>query len=115
MSIFIEYTRPPRKTVFVTEVLFRIALFYSVSTMIFGLTSLFEAPWAAAYDEHLCLVLAQDGTLFMLMSTWFAALACFFQEHHFGATFSAGWARMFLFLQFAIFGWAMWPLANAWS
>lgn len=114
MSIFTEYTSPPRKTVFVTEILFRIALFYSVSTLAFGLTSLFEAPWAAAYDDELPLVLAQDGTLFMVMSVWFGALAGFFQEHSYGATFPAGWARWFLFLQFAIFAWAMWPLAQVW-
>lgn len=114
MSFFTEYTIPPRRTVFVTETLFRIALFYSVSTLAFGLTSLFEAPWAAAYDDELPLVLARDGSIFILMSVWFGALAGFFQEQSYGATCPASWARFFLFLQFALFGWAMWPLAQAW-
>lgn len=112
MSIFTEYSCSPRRTVFVTEILFRIALFYSVSTMIFGITALFEAPWAAAFNDHLAIVLAQDGTLFLLMSAWFGALAGFFQQRPYGMTFPAESARIFLFLQFAIFAWAMWPLAQ---
>lgn len=112
MSIFSEYPRSPRKTVFVTEILFRVAFFYSVCTMIFGVISLFEAPWAAAFDDHLAIVLAQDGTLFLLMSAWFGALAGFFRQRPYGVTCPAEGARIFLFLQFAIFAWAMWPLTQ---
>lgn len=112
MSIFTEYSCSPRKTVFVTEILFRIALFYSVCTMIFGVTALFEAPWVAAFDDQLAIVLAQDGTLFLLMSAWFGALAAFFQQRPYGVVFSAEAARLVLFLQFAIFAWAMWPLTQ---
>ncbi len=112
MSIFTEYSCSPRKTVFVTEMLFRVALFYSVSTMIFGVTSLFEAPWVAAFDDQLAIVLAEDGTLFLLMSAWFGALAGFFQQRPYGVTLHAEAARIFLFLQFALFAWAMWPLSQ---
>ena len=110
MSTCTEYFLPPRKTVNVAEVLFRIALFYSVSTLIVGLSSLVEAPRVAAYDDLLALLLAQDGTLFLLMSAWFGALAFFFRHRPMGLTFPAGVAQMFLFLQFALFAGAMWPL-----
>ena len=112
MSIFTEHTAPPRKTVYVAEALFRIALFYSVTTMIFGLSSLIEAPQAAAYDDNLSIMLAQDGTLFMVMSAWFGALAIFFRQRPYGLTLSAWLAQGLLFLQFAIFAGAMWPLAS---
>ncbi len=112
MSIFTEHTVPQQKTVYVAEVLFRTALFYSVTTMVFGLGSLIEAPQAAAYDDNLSIMLAQDGTLFVVMSAWFAALAIFFRQRPYGLTLSAWLAQGFLFLQFAIFAGAMWPLAS---
>ena len=112
MSIFTEHSRPPRKTVFAAEVLFRISIFYSVATLIFGLSSLGEAPWAAAYDGQLGIMLAQDGTLFVLMSIWFGALAMFFRQRPHGLSLPAEAAQFLLFLQFAVFAGAMWPLAS---
>ncbi|MFN8612203.1 MAG: hypothetical protein U0931_31955 [Vulcanimicrobiota bacterium] len=111
MSIFVEYSSAPPRRVFVTEVLFRVAMFYCAATLVFGLTSWFEAPWMAGYDEQLPLMLAQDGAIFLLLSCWFGTLATFFSQRFYGATVPAFASRWFLFLQFLLFGLAMWPLA----
>lgn len=107
MSIFAEYPSPPNRQVYLTEVLFRIALFYSVATLIVGLASWFEAPWSAFYDDRLPLILAQDGALFIVLSCWFGTLATFFRRRFYGATLPRLLAHWILFFQFIIFGLAM--------
>ncbi len=110
MSIFVEYSSPPPKRVLLSEIMFRIAIFYSAATLVFGLTAWFEAPWSAAFDSRLPLLLAQDGALFLMLSAWFGALATFFRQRPCVESVPLACSRGFLFLQFLIFGAAMWPL-----
>jgi hypothetical protein len=110
MSIFVEHSSPPARQVFLTETLFRLSIFYCAATMVFGLSSWFQAPWTGVYDTHLPILLAEDGALFMLLSAWFGALATFFRQRPCGETVPAGYSQCFLFLQFLIFGVALWPL-----
>lgn len=110
MSIFVEHPGPRANRMYGTEILYRIAIFYSVATLVLGLTSWFEAPWSAAFDDQLPLILTQDGALFLVLSCWFATLATFFRRRFYGPSVPQWIARWFLFVQFVIFGLAMGPV-----
>ena len=109
MGIFTEYSTPPPQRIFLTQVLCRIAAFYSVCTFVLGSSSFIEAYWGAGMDEVLTEILREEGTLLLLLSGWFGALTSFFQQRLLGPTLSCGFARYFLLFQFALFCGSMAP------
>jgi len=109
MGIFTEYSSPPPKRIFLSQVLCRIAAFYCVCTFVLGSASLIEAHSVARFDEVLTQILLEEGLLLLLLSGWFWKLTSFFQQRPFGSTLSAGFARGFLLFQFALFCCSMTP------
>ena len=109
MGIFTEYSTPPPQRIFLTQVLCRVAAFYSVCTFVLGSSSLVEAYWGAGMDEVLAEILREEGVLLLLLSGWFLTLTGFFQQRPLGPTLSSGFARCIYSCQLALFCSSMTP------